>query len=387
MNLHLECATGLSGDMFLAALADAGLDLLPLQDVFDQLGLNVQIRPEKRRKCGLDGTYLDLDMPDAQPLRHLEELFILIEKMNVSLEIKKRSRAAFERLADVEALVHGIKTSEVHFHEIGALDTLVDIVGAFYGLEKLGIKTVTCNPLPWFKGKVWCEHGELPLPAPATLELLKHKPVYPTAYEKELITPTGALLVDQLVDSFINGPKGRVCKQGTGWGTMELGQTPNGLRIFVYEQGEENLNFVWLLESNIDHLTGEEIGDLFDNLFQAGALDVLFLPGIMKKNRPGGLLQVICSQDKRDALQKVFFQQGMTLGLRRQMIERVILSRRQATWETAWGPLEVKEMDLGEESFARPEYEAMRKLASKTGRSIAQLRYMLGASARKNEED
>jgi uncharacterized protein (TIGR00299 family) protein len=385
LNLHLECATGLSGDMFLAALVDAGLDLSPLQDIFEQIGVQVALRPEKKQKCGLQGTRLDLEMPKKQPLRHLADLTGLIEKMSISPEVREKSIAAFERLAAVEAKVHGVEVSEVHFHEVGAVDTLLDIVGAFWGLEKMGISCITANSLPWFRGTVVCEHGQLPLPAPATLELLRNKPVYPTGYEQELVTPTGALLIDQLVDSFINGPIGKVCYQGIGWGTIDLGQTPNCLRIFAYEQQDNFQDYVWLLESNIDHLTGEEIGGLFDNLFQAGALDVLFLPGVMKKNRPGGLLQVLCTQDKRDAVQEVFFQQGMTLGLRRQKIERIILPRRKASRETPWGTLEVKEMELGGETFSRPEYEAMQRLASKTGRSVAQLRYMLSEQSKNNK--
>ncbi len=386
MKLYLHCPTGISGDMFLAAMADSGLDLSPLSDIFAQAGLEVEVLAEKGSKNNFQGSYLRVSYPKEQPLRHLKDILFLVEKLPLEAEIKEKTERAFQRLATAESQIHGMNKDEVHFHEIGAVDTLIDIVGGFWALNKLAVEAVYCSKLPWFQGYVNCQHGRLPLPAPATVLLLQDKPVYPTDFETELITPTGALLVDQMVKEFVSGPQGKVQFTGIGWGNKDLGSVPNGLRAFFYSDSEERTEQVWLLETNIDHLTGEEIGSLFDNLFESGALDVLYLPGIMKKNRAGGLLQVLSTEERLIEVQKEFFKNSLTLGVRRQKIERVVLARRPKRVNTCYGELEAKEIDLGGQKIKRPEYESLKRLAKKTGRSVVELRYLLGQESETDDK-
>ncbi len=377
MKLFLQCPSGVSGDMFLAGLADLGLDLKILESLFNDQGLGVCIEQKRLEKNSLLGTDVRITWEKDQPLRVVKDIEKIIDQLVLSPEIKKRSLSVFHRLAQVESKVHGISMEKVHFHEIGALDTLVDIVGTLWALQELHIKEICCSSLPWFQGLVHCQHGEYPLPAPATLELLRGKPVYPTGFAKELITPTGAVLIDQLVDSFTAGPEGSLQSFGLGWGKHDLGDTPNGLRAIVYSGQEMDTEHVWVLESNIDHLTGEEIGDLFDIFFEAGALDVLFVHGIMKKNRSGGMLQVLSREADLNRIQDIFFQQTLTLGIRRQKLERVTLPRKATKLVSSWGELEAKEIALKERFIVKPEYESLKQAAKGLGCSLVQLRYAL----------
>ena len=378
MKLHIDCPTGVSGDMFLAALADLGVDLKPLESLLAKAGIEACIEAVQSSRCGLSGRSLDLQWPEQQPLRHLPTILGILEDMELSSNVQSRSRDAFTRLAEVEASVHGLPLNQVHFHEVGAVDTLVDIVGCFWALEQLGVESVSCSHLPWFQGFVDSSHGRLPLPAPATARLLQGKPVYPTSFQEELITPTGALLVDSLVEDFQTGPSGRLQAEGIGWGWKDLGQVPNGLRLFLLQpSSQEQIERIWVLECNIDHMTGEEIGDLFEVLQAAGALDVLYIPGLMKKNRPGGLIQVLCRPKELDSVQQSLFKHSLSLGVRRRESERVVLPRRQQRLQTPMGEVQAKAVELEGTTWSRPEFEALKQLADKTGRSVVQLRYLL----------
>ena len=374
--LHLDCPAGIAGDMFLAAMADLGVDLAPLRAAFAKAGVDVEITALEARDKGIRGKRMHIAAPHAQPLRHLADLTAIVRALPFSENVRSRSEAALERLAEVEARVHGCAVADVHFHEVGAVDTLVDVVGAFWALEELGVSRVTCSRLPWFSGTVQCAHGLMPLPAPATTVLLQGKPVYPTELVGELITPTGALLLDRVVDEFTSGPSGCLERSGLGLGTMEL-PTVNGLRVLLLAGDGPGLERVTVLETNVDHLTGEEIGGVFGVLLDAGALDVLFLPGVMKKNRPGGLLQVLCRPGDLARIRDLTFAQTMTLGLRMTETTRAVLPRAASTRPTPWGDVDVKETVIGEENYARPEFEALQALAKRTGRSVAQLRYLL----------
>ncbi len=383
--LYLDCAFGMGGDMFLAALADLGLDLIPLERIFTAPLPGIQLQARRERRQGVVGRRLVIEEPGGQPLRTLPDLLAMLDRLDVSDQVKENAGRAFTRLAEVEGQVHGIEHDLVHFHEVGAVDTLVDVVGAFWGLETLGVTRVKASPLPWFHGTVDCAHGRMPLPAPATARLLAGKPVYPTDAETELITPTAALLLDQLVTDYAPGPHGTLRGMGTGYGTRHA---PGGLRAVLVEPLSEQaaapanacgliVEQVWVLESHVDHLTGEELGAFFPALQEAGALDVLFLPGVMKKNRPGGALRVICGEEHLEAVQAAFFRHSLTLGLRRSRMERVVLPRRAGHVESAFGPLEAKDFELEGRWLHRPEHEALRRLAEKTGRSVAELRFLL----------
>jgi uncharacterized protein (TIGR00299 family) protein len=375
--LHLDCSSGISGDMLLGVLADLGVDFAPLVRDFAQAGVDVIITATREHDHGMAGMRVRVEAPGAQPLRHLPELESIVSRLPVSDEVRARSMRALGRLAEAEARVHGCSVEAVHFHEIGAVDTLVDVVGAFWGLERLGVSRVTCTELPWFSGTVSCAHGVMPLPAPATVELLRGKPVYPTDITGEIITPTGALLVDQMVSSFQSGPKGMLDQCGLGLGSMKL-KIVNGLRAFLIRKLPPDREKITVLETNIDHLTGEELGHALAELSTAGALDVIFLPGVMKKNRPGGLLQVLCRVEDQNRLCDLIFAQTMTLGVRMTETVRTVLPRSTAVRPSPWGEMEAKRMELDGEEYSRPEFEALKALAAKTGKSVAQLRYLLG---------
>ena len=375
--LHLDCPAGIAGDMFLAAMSGLGLDLSPLAEAFAAAGVDVSISVRDARDKGIAGKRMDILPARNQPLRHLDDLLAIVEAVPLSHQVRDRAAAAFRRLAEAEAAAHGCGLDEVHFHEVGAVDTLVDVIGAFWALERLGVSRVTCSRLPWFSGTVRCAHGLMPLPAPATAYLLRGKPVYPTEFEAELITPTGALLLDSLVDEYAPGPDGRILECGLGLGTMEL-PVVNGLRAFLLEGVAPAGERIMVLETNVDHLTGEEIGNVFGVLMDAGALDVLFLPGLMKKNRPGGLLQILCRPEDMPRIRDLAFAQTLTLGLRISETVRAVLPRAAGTRPTPWGEVPVKETTVDGECYARPEFEALKELARKTGRSVAQLRYLMG---------
>ena len=377
MHIYLECATGIGGDMLVAALADLGADLDPLRSRFDKAGLGIDFSVSEELRNGLRGRTLQVTCVKEQPLRRLDDLLRALEALDLPSDVSGKCEPALRRLAEVEALVHGVSVDDVHFHEVGAADTLVDITAVFFALDSLGVDTALCNTLPWFQGRVESAHGLLPLPAPAVAELLKGKLVRPSSSRMELITPTGALLVDQVVTGFADGPQGKVLGMGAGWGSHDLGQRPNLLRVFSFERSGLEVEEVWVLETNIDHLTGEEVGSLFDPLFAAGAADVLYLPGVMKKNRPGGQLQVMCEQSALEAVQETLFRHSLTIGMRRRRMERVVLPRTGITVESRYGPVEAKALELEGRHLARAEYEALERLAAKTGRPVAELRYLL----------
>lgn len=385
-SLFLDCSFGLGGDMLLAALHGLGADYSALEGAFSEAGVSVEIRPEPVTRQGIAGCSMRIRWEDGQPLRHLADLLDILNRLAVSPSVKEKSGRALRRLAEVEAAVHGVAVESVHFHEVGAIDTLVDVVGAFWALEQMGVEEVVCSTLPWFTGTVQCEHGTMALPAPATLRLMQGKPVHPTAFTQEMITPTGALLIDALVSRFAEGPAGTLLGSGLGYGTRDSG---GGLRTFLLTQTDAEirnragaaeavtLDSVVQLESNVDHLTGEEIGFCFEALMGAGALDVLYLPGIMKKNRAGGVLRVLCAPDMADAVQQAFFHHTHTLGIRRSRVERVMLRRHASRMETPLGEMEAKSYSLGGRQISRPEYEALVAFARKTGRSLPELRAMM----------
>ncbi|WP_027361708.1 nickel pincer cofactor biosynthesis protein LarC [Halodesulfovibrio aestuarii] len=382
--LYLDCRFGLGGDMFLAAMHELGVDLSRLQRIFIEAGIYVSIEPLSTMRQSIIGTSLSVKWPEGQPLRHLPEIVAIIKKLAISNEVQARSIDAFQRLAETEAAVHGKAVQDIHFHEVGAIDTLVDVVGAFWAVEQLDVTNIVASKLPWFSGTVECEHGIVPLPAPAVLELLKGKPVFATECEQELITPTGALLIDQLVTDFSSGAEGTLLQTGLGYGQRE---SRGGLRISLLEsdmpkqtmptESEAIIDEIYVVESHIDHLTGEELGRCFDIFIDAGALDVFFTAGVMKKNRPAGSLKVLCKPTDLAQIEQLFFTHTHTLGLRRQKTERVLLPRKEERTETPFGEMAGKSYSIDGVKISKPEYEELLKFSKKTGRSLPELRYML----------
>ncbi len=233
--LFLDPSGGMAGDMLLAALCGLGFDPSPVQDGLRRQEIDATVLAVDKNVGGIAGTGMHLEFPDNQPLRHLADVLRVAEGLDMPQPVMARCAAAFTRLAETEARVHGVSVDTIHFHEVGALDTVVDVCGAFWGLHELRIERVISGPIPWFGGQVECAHGTLPLPAPATLRLLRNKPVYPTDVREEIVTPTGALLLDMAVDEFSTGPRGTVLASATGYGTRIIPNHPNGLRAVLLD--------------------------------------------------------------------------------------------------------------------------------------------------------
>ena len=398
--LYLDLENGLSGDMFLSALAGLGLDLTPLEEMFQENGLIKKLEAQYISRQGFSGVCLHIEPVSNQPLRHLEELLEAGRNLPVSDPVWGKSRKAFIRLAEAEALAHGIPLDDVHFHEVGAVDTLLDVVGAFWGLEQLSITAVHASALPWFEGKAQTCHGEISLPAPATLRLMQGKPIKNNSHVHnwEILTPTGALILDCAVDSFELAPAGTLLKSSLAYGNNPKG---NGARALLFEQTsseqldknaqQTKLEKVWVLESHLDHLSGEDIGPVFEALLAEGALDVIYFPGIMKKNRPGGCLRVICAVDDLEKIEQAYFRHTHSLGLRHRLEERKILPRQHSALkfeQLSPEPLAGKSYTIEGQEFNKAEFEALAQLAQKSGRSVAEIKAMIyGANFNKFDSE
>lgn len=377
----------MAGDMFLAAFAHIGCDLTPLEALFLEAGLELSIVVHEENRAAGAGCRVEILSPTAQPLRHLSDLTDIVARLSCPDVVKARSVAALTRLAEAEAEAHSCPVERVHFHEVGAVDTLADVVGVFWALDRLGVTHVTASPLPWFSGTVECEHGTIPLPAPATLALMRGLPVFPTEETSELITPTGALVGGFMMRNMaapggtFTGPRGEIVACGTGYGSRPA---PRGLRLLLLkEQGEDvagtpenatTREVVIQLEAHLDHLTGEELAHAMECLMETGALDVLWLPGIMKKGRPGGALRVLCRDEALPSVRAAFFRHTHTLGLRESRLERVILPRREGALRVDGEPLAAKAYRVDGVTYLRPEYEDLAAQARRSGGSIVSLR-------------
>lgn len=368
-SLYMDLSNGISGDMFLAAAAGLGVDLKALEDIFVRAGVQVDLELSEDKRCGITGNRVNVRADGQQPLRRLPDIEELVLSLECSQGIKEKTIEAFRRLAKVEAGVHGVCESDIHFHETGAVDTVVDILGAFWAVNELKAEVVLASSLPWICGSVSCEHGVLPLPAPATVELMRDKPVLPVNIDFEAVTPTGALVVDQLVQGFA-APQGRLQKSGVGFGKMDKGF--NGLRLFLFSLQEDQTDWVWVLQSNVDHLSGEEIGVFIREMQKAGALDSVYLPGVMKKNRPGGMLQVLCAPQDLEKIREAFYRHSLTLGIREQLVRRSTLQRKAAVRSMDEGNLAGKSFYLKGREFWRPEMDEVIKKAREAGVTVAE---------------
>jgi uncharacterized protein (TIGR00299 family) protein len=344
-----------------------------LEELLNLLGLaEMHLAAPRITKDHLTGVHLQVDFRfrHPQPTRSYREIHALIAGAPLTDGVKARSLAMFRLLGEVEARIHGQPLEEVHFHELGALDTILDIVGVAYGVEQLGITRVFCSSLPMGYGMIRAGHGRLPNPAPATLELLKGLPVYGTDLPGELVTPTGAVILKGLEATFEPCPPLRLERVGYGAGTRELPGHPNLLRIYLGEPltaAPGRRERVLVLETHIDDMNPELYEPLMAGLFAAGALDVALAPIQMKKNRPGVALTVVAPPAARAGLLERLFTESTTLGVRVAEVERVAARRWQETFDTPYGPLTVKVMEYGGHRRLMPEYEACRKMAEETG--------------------
>ena len=368
---YFDCFSGISGDMILGALIDAGLHLGKLREELKKLKLaGYRIEAGTVRRQNLRGKRFRVKVAgDEVKERSLNQILRLIEKSSLDREIKEKSQRIFKRLGKVEAKAHGRKQETIHFHEVGAVDSIIDIVGSLVGLKILGVDEVYSSPLSLGRGWVDCRGGRLPVPVPAVIELLKGVPVLSSGEEKELVTPTGAVIVTTLARSFGDPPPMKIASIGYGAGARNLAARPNLLRVLIgkgadgYKQDE-----VTVMETNIDDMNPQVYGYLQERLFEAGALDVFLTSVQMKKGRPGTLLTVLTVPSLVDDLTAIIFQETSSLGVRNYGAKRRKVSRRIKEVKTKYGKVKVKISGVGKEMRQMsPEYEDCRKIARQKG--------------------
>lgn len=363
---YFDLVSGISGDMTVAALLDLGLPRKVLREELDKLtGVGFRIRVGKKMVNGIRATRFQVIPGEAQPERSWAGIRRLIEGSGLSAEVKSRGLAVFSRLAEAEAEVHGVSPDDVHFHEVGAVDSIVDVVATAVGACWLDVQRFACSVVPLGRGLVRSRHGVLPAPAPATLELLKGFPVRGTDLDRENVTPTGAAILSALAAERGETPEMRIEKTGYGAGAMEFPDRPNVLRVVVGESapalGRERM---LVMETHIDDMNPEIYDYVLDRLFEAGARDVTLSPVQMKKNRPGTLLRILAEPRLREALAEIVLRETSTLGVRCHVVDRMVLPRKPLKLETRFGTLTVKVAeDPDGRVRAAPEYDELRKVA------------------------
>jgi uncharacterized protein (TIGR00299 family) protein len=369
---HFDCFSGISGDMTLAALIDAGVDLEAIEVGLASLGLPIRIEVEKVKRNGIAATYVNIDAPDQETHRHLPEVEDIVGRGKLTDRQRALAMKIFRRLAEAEAEVHGLPVEKVHFHEVGALDSIADIVGAAIGLDLLGAERFTSRSVPPGSGSVKCAHGIMPVPAPATAVLLKGVPLAKAPVMGELVTPTGAAILTAVVAEYTEQPAMTVERIGVGAGKRDPWEQPNVLRLFVGEAAglpgnPEEFDTIWVLETNIDDAPAELVGYCFEQLLAAGALDVFAMPIQMKKNRPGVLLTILAPEALVPALEMVLFRETATFGVRRSPALRTKLRREAVRVETPFGPVLAKRGWRDGLSVLTPEYEDCARVARERG--------------------
>jgi pyridinium-3,5-bisthiocarboxylic acid mononucleotide nickel chelatase len=367
--LYFDCFAGASGDMILGAMVAAGVSPDLLRAQLSKLSVTgFDINFETVNRSGLSATYARVETAHKHKHRHLSDIKQIIEGSGLSESVKERAVKIFTRLAEAEARVHNEPVDHVHFHEVGALDAIVDVVGAAICFDVLKIDRFICSPLHVGSGMVKMAHGQFPIPPPAVTELLRGVPFYATDIKGELLTPTGAAIITTVCSEY--GPIPRMTTEVTGYGagTREYQDFPNVLRVLVGESEgagatDERL---WMLETNLDDASPQIIGHVMDRVLELGALDCFFTPVQMKKNRPGVLLSVLCARQDKEAVMKLLFMETTTLGVRSYEVSRRALERSVVRVETQYGPIDVKVAHLdGRVVNEMPEFEQCRETAAK----------------------
>jgi uncharacterized protein (TIGR00299 family) protein len=426
---YLECFSGISGDMFMGSLLDAGVSAQLLQDAVAALGLGAKLEISRVVRSGISATKVDVwidgqkDMPREEywsklatapaqppgaehvhhehehhghshshqhsddestrtaasgphgheahthqhPHRGLKEIRQIISDCKISDPAKATAISIFEALGAAEARIHNVPVEEIHFHEVGAVDAIVDIVCAAVGAEALSVDEFVCSPLNVGGGTVRCAHGTFPVPSPATLELLKNAPVYSSGVQAELVTPTGAAIVKTLVRRFDSFPRMKIEKTAYGAGSRDFEQTPNVVRLVIGTSAalKSNSETITVVEANLDDLNPQVFGYVLDRLLAEGALDVFGIPVQMKKSRPGTLLTVLCKPEDAGKLMQILFSETTTLGVRQRDEIRQTLARRWENVRTQWGEVRIKIASMnGTVTNYAPEYEDCRRIAT-----------------------
>jgi pyridinium-3,5-bisthiocarboxylic acid mononucleotide nickel chelatase len=365
--LYFDCFAGASGDMILGAMVAAGVDPHALNEQLSLLGVQgYAIDFQTVDRCGISATYAHVQTEPEHAHRHLSDILAIIHNSRLTDGVKDRAAKIFSRLAAAEAQVHNEPIADVHFHEVGALDAIVDVVGAAICFELLGIEHFVCSPLHLGSGTVEMDHGRFPVPPPAVVEMLKGAPVYSTDIKGELVTPTGAAVITTVCSEYGVIPKMKLEHTGYGAGTRQYAKFPNVLRVFVGEEqtGKTTAERLWMIETNLDDMPSQYFGHVMERAFDLGALDCYFTPVQMKKNRPGVLLSLLCRNAEREELIEMLFGETTTLGVRSYEVERRALERQIVRVETQYGPIDVKVARLnGNVVNQMPEYEQCRQAA------------------------
>jgi uncharacterized protein (TIGR00299 family) protein len=389
---YFDCFSGISGDMTLGALVDAGVDSQAIQSAVASLGVPCELTFETVRRAGFRATYARVETPHEHAHRHLHHIEALIDRSTLSPRQNELAKRIFRRLGEAEAAVHGVPLEKIHFHEVGAVDSIVDIVGAAVGLDLLGVDRFEASPVPPGRGSVRAAHGRMPLPAPGTAELLRGVPLAESAVEMELTTPTGAAILTTVVEGFGPLPALTIEAIGLGAGTREIPEQANILRLFLGQLAlPAASDRVWVLETNLDDIPGEIVGYTTTQLLAAGALDAFLTPILMKKNRPGVMVTVLCGEAQIPAMEEILFRETTTLGVRRYPVSRHKLKRQAAEVTTPFGVVKGKLGWLeGRPPTFSPEHDDCARIATERGVALravyeaAQAAY-LGSSSQGRE--
>ena len=368
---YLDAFSGISGDMLVGALADAGADPAAIIQALSSLATGAEFRFEKTVRRAIGATKFHVEGGDTKKHRHLAHILKMIEQADLADRVKRDASRVFTRLGEAEAGVHQVPVEKVHFHEVGAVDSIADIVGACLGFHLLGVEEIRCSAVNTGSGTVSTEHGVMPVPAPATAALLQGKPVYARGPQVELTTPTGAALATTLAAGFGAPPAMTLAAVGYGAGTKDFSEHANVLRVMIGEaSGATEATVVSIIEANIDDLSPQILAYTMERLMERGALDVSFSPVFMKKNRPGTLISVIARPETQEELAQILLAETSTLGVRIHSAERRCHARQTVEVATPHGTVRVK---VGENGNYAPEYEDCRKLAIESGVPLKQI--------------
>ena len=381
---YFDIICGAAGDMIIGSMLDAGLDFELLKSELSKLPLDsYKIKIEKTSKHHVTATQFIVKTEETHHHRRLKDIEKIIDESSLNENVKIRSKKVFARLAEAEAKVHGETIANVHFHEVGMVDAVIDICGAVIGFNLLGINKIYCSALTVGKGLVDTQHGTMPVPSPATAELITGYPVIKTEVESEILTPTGAAILTTLC-SFEKPPQFTIQAVGYGAGTRDHQARPNLLRLFI---GETTSNLdedeIIQLETNLDRTSPEQIGYIIENLFMSGALDVFITPIQMKKSRPGQMLSVLCKIEDEEKMARIIFSSGITLGIRHKRITRLKLPRKEKTIKTAFGDIAVKLAYFNERVLYFPEFESVANAARQTDKSFDEIYFEIMSQLRK----
>jgi pyridinium-3,5-bisthiocarboxylic acid mononucleotide nickel chelatase len=375
---YFDCFSGAAGDMIAGAMLDAGLDFEFLKSQIATLGIkNLAVTVSETKRAGLRALHFVPLIKEEHHHRHLSDIIKIINDSKIGEKPKQTAVAIFNRLAEAEAAVHGKEPNDIHFHEVGAIDSIVDIVSAAVGFDTLGIEKVYCSVLAVGGGQIKAAHGIMPVPAPATAELLKGVPTVGGPIDKELLTPTGAAILTTVAESFGQIPPMKIETTGYGAGTLDSEHVPNVVRLILGQSTDDSsatTDSVCLLETNIDDITGEIISHTMNELLAAGALDVFTTPIIMKQSRPAVKLTVICQTADIARLEEMIFEAGITFGIRRQIVERSKLAREFLTVKTRFGNIKIKVgKKTGRIVTSKPEFADCAKAAQEHKVSVKEV--------------